>query len=183
MDAPRQEFFIRIFKTVVALSVSRQIIFLCACTGCPIQLFLATGNSAKYLGVLLINERAEGGTCWKYQSSHVWKPPQPWWCTTCRTKAILIPSRRKFRVYCSSAKDSRPGHLKVSRLILEGYQQTQNYSHTDGLPIRYPHTENQFADEPEGLRHFRDHCWKTLGKENSGLSGLFLFRQYLESYI
>ena len=40
---------------------------------------------------------------------------------------------------------------------------------TAGLPIRYLHTKNQFADEPEGLRQFLDHRWKALGKENSDL--------------
>ena len=54
---------------------------------------------------------------------------------------------------------------------------------TAGLPIMWTHTNNQFADEPEGLRHFRDHRWKALGEENSDLLGLFLFRQYFESYI
>ena len=53
---------------------------------------------------------------------------------------------------------------------------------TAGLPIRYPPTNNQFANEPEGLRHFRDHRWKALGEENPILSGLFLFRHYFESY-
>ena len=32
-------------------------------------------------------------------------------------------------------------------------------------------TKNQFAGRPEGLRHFRDHRWKALGKENSNLPG------------
>ena len=54
--------------------------------------------------------------------------------------------------------------------------------HTAGLPIRYQPTNNQFAGEPEGLRHFWDHHWKALGKENSDLPGLFLFRRYFESY-
>ena len=44
-------------------------------------------------------------------------------------------------------------------------------------------TKNQFAKEPEGLRQLRDHRWKTLGEENSDLSGLFLFGRYFESYI
>ena len=39
LDAPRQEFSIRIFKTVAALSVSGQIHFVCVCTGRPIQLY------------------------------------------------------------------------------------------------------------------------------------------------
>ena len=38
MDAPRQELFIRIFKSAVSLLVTRQMIFLCVCTGRPIQL-------------------------------------------------------------------------------------------------------------------------------------------------
>ena len=29
--------------------------------------------------------------------------------------------------------------------------------------------KNQFANEPEGLRQFRDHRWKALGKENPDL--------------
>ena len=53
---------------------------------------------------------------------------------------------------------------------------------TAGLSIRYPPTNNQFANEPEGLRHFRDHRWKALDAENLILSELFLFRQYFESY-
>ena len=51
---------------------------------------------------------------------------------------------------------------------------TDRVLNTAGLLIRYTHTKNQFADEPEGLRHFRDHRWKALSKENSDLSGLFL---------
>ena len=56
-------------------------------------------------------------------------------------------------------------------------------SSTAGLLISYEPTNNQFANEPEGLRHFRDHRWKALGEENLILSGLFLFRHYFESYI
>ena len=37
---PWRELFVRSFKSVVALSVSRQIIFLCVRTGCPIQLYV-----------------------------------------------------------------------------------------------------------------------------------------------
>ena len=54
---------------------------------------------------------------------------------------------------------------------------------TAGLPISETHTKNQSADEPEGLKHFGDHWWEALGKENSDLSGLFLFRHYSESYV
>ena len=54
---------------------------------------------------------------------------------------------------------------------------------TAGLLISYKPTNNQFAKQPEGLRHFRDHRWKALGEENPDLSGLFLFRHYFESYI
>ena len=53
---------------------------------------------------------------------------------------------------------------------------------TAGLPILWTHTNNQFANKPEGLRHFRDHRWKALGKENPDLSGPFLFRHYFVSY-
>ena len=38
LDAPRQELFIRAFKSVVALSLSWQIDFLCVHIGRPIQL-------------------------------------------------------------------------------------------------------------------------------------------------
>ena len=55
-------------------------------------------------------------------------------------------------------------------------------SFTAGLLISDEPTNNQFANEPEGLRHFRDHRWKALGEENPILSGLFLFRHYFESY-
>ena len=44
---------------------------------------------------------------------------------------------------------------------------------TVGLPISDMHTDNQFANEPEGLRHFRDHRWKALSEENPDLSGPF----------
>ena len=54
---------------------------------------------------------------------------------------------------------------------------------TAGLLFLEAHTNNQFGKQLEGLRHFRDHCWKALGEENSDLLGLFLFRQYFESYI
>ena len=49
---------------------------------------------------------------------------------------------------------------------------------TAGLPISDTHTKSQFADKPEGLRHFRYHHWKALGKENSDLFGLFLLKHY-----
>ena len=39
LDAPHRDLFISIFKSVVALSVLRQIIFLFACIGRPIQLY------------------------------------------------------------------------------------------------------------------------------------------------
>ena len=55
-------------------------------------------------------------------------------------------------------------------------------SDTAGLPMQWTHTNNQFAKQPEGLRHFRDHRWKALGEANLNLSGLFLFRHYFESY-
>ena len=54
---------------------------------------------------------------------------------------------------------------------------------TAGLPISETHTKNQFLDEPEELRQFRDHSLKGLGEENLDLSGLFLFKHYFESYI
>ena len=53
---------------------------------------------------------------------------------------------------------------------------------TAGLLFLETHTNNQFANEPEGLRHFRDHRWKALGEENQDLSGPFLFRHYFGSY-
>ena len=58
-------------------------------------------------------------------------------------------------------------------LKLEGGTDLYVWLTTAGLLIR-THTENQFADELEGLRHFRDHHWKALGGENSDLSDLFL---------
>ena len=45
LDAPRRELFIRIFKFVVVLSVSRQINFVCVCTGRPIQLYDQRGRA------------------------------------------------------------------------------------------------------------------------------------------
>ena len=39
LDAPGRELFICIFKSAVALLVLRQIIFVCVCTGHPIQLY------------------------------------------------------------------------------------------------------------------------------------------------
>ena len=45
--------------------------------------------------------------------------------------------------------------------------------HTAGLPISKTHKKHQFADKPEGLRQFRDHHWKALGKENLNLPGFF----------
>ena len=52
---------------------------------------------------------------------------------------------------------------------------------TAGLPISDTYTKNPFSDKLKGLRQFRDHRWKSLGKENSDLSRLFLFRHYFES--
>ena len=37
---------------------------------------------------------------------------------------------------------------------------------TAGLLFLETHANNQFAKQPEGLRHFRDHRWKALGEEN-----------------
>ena len=70
--------------------------------------------------------------------------------------------------------------------LLGGYVSSWVYFRgrsTAGLPIGYTHTKHRFADEPEGLRRFRDHRGKALGEENPDLSGLFLFRHYFESYI
>ena len=39
LDASRRELFVRIFKSAVALLVSRQINCVCVRTGCPIQLY------------------------------------------------------------------------------------------------------------------------------------------------
>ena len=36
--------------------------------------------------------------------------------------------------------------------------------------------DNQFANEPEGLRQFQDRRWKALGEENPDLSGLFFVK-------
>ena len=51
-----------------------------------------------------------------------------------------------------------------------------------GLPFSETHTEHQFANEPEGLRKFRDHRWKALGEENSDLSGIFFCDHFLISH-
>ena len=53
---------------------------------------------------------------------------------------------------------------------------------TAGLLFLETHTNNQFAKELEGLRHFQDHRRKALDEENPILSCLFLFRHYFESY-
>ena len=45
---------------------------------------------------------------------------------------------------------------------------------TAKLDPQYTQMKNDFANKPKGLRRFRDHCWKALGKENSDLLGLFL---------
>ena len=37
---------------------------------------------------------------------------------------------------------------------------------TAGLSVNYKPTKNQFASEPEELRQFRDHRWKSLGEKN-----------------
>ena len=44
---------------------------------------------------------------------------------------------------------------------------------TVGLDAQYKPTENQFANEPKGLRRFRDHRWKSLGEETPDLPGIF----------
>ena len=93
-----------------------------------------------------------------------------------------------------SVKKFTPSHLANQSInqslwlnyVLEQSNRENNRSinsgSTAGLLISYTHTNNQFANEPEGLRHFRDHRWKALGEENPDLSGLFLFRHYFESY-
>ena len=42
-------------------------------------------------------------------------------------------------------------------------------TYTAGLLFLETHADNQFAKQPEGLRHFRDHHWKALGEENPDL--------------
>ena len=53
---------------------------------------------------------------------------------------------------------------------------------TAGLPISETHKKNQFTNEPEGLRQFRDHCWKALGENNLDLSGSIFCDHFLTSY-
>ena len=42
--------------------------------------------------------------------------------------------------------------------------------------------EKSFFKEPEGLRQFRDHRWKALGKKNSDLTGIFFCDHFFASY-
>ena len=42
---------------------------------------------------------------------------------------------------------------------------------TAGLDVKSEPTKNIFAGKSEGLRQFRDHHWKALGKENPNLLG------------
>ena len=63
------------------------------------------------------------------------------------------------------------------------YEDRRAIDFTARLDAQYEPTKNQFASKPEGLQQFRDQGWKALGKDNSDLSGLFLFRHYFESYI
>ena len=55
------------------------------------------------------------------------------------------------------------------------------YVATAGLPISYIHTQ-KIASKPEGLRRFRDHHWKSLGKENSDLPRIFLCKPLFASF-
>ena len=52
-----------------------------------------------------------------------------------------------------------------------------------GLPISVSetHTKNQFANEPEGTRQFRDHHWKVLGEKSSDLPSIFFCNHFLNS--
>ena len=71
--------------------------------------------------------------------------------------------------------DSSPRKQKLKTIILAKIT-------TAGLPISETHTNNQFADEPEEIRQFRDHRWKALGEKNSDLSGLFFCDRFLTFY-
>ena len=51
---------------------------------------------------------------------------------------------------------------------------------TAGLDVQYEPTKKQFANEPEGLRHFRDHRWKALGKENLDLLCIFFSDHFFD---
>ena len=66
VNAPCQDRFIRIFNSVVDLLVSQQIIFLCVCTKCPIQLYdcrLMHRNSTdpKYIMLLKTTPKMKRG--------------------------------------------------------------------------------------------------------------------------
>ena len=48
--------------------------------------------------------------------------------------------------------------------LLPGQRACTVKNTTAGLLISDEPTNNQFSKQPEGLRHFRDHRWKALGK-------------------
>ena len=49
-----------------------------------------------------------------------------------------------------STRPSKDHHLRNRRLV----DLFESYLSTAGMPISQTHTKNQFANEPEGLRHF-----------------------------
>ena len=65
---------------------------------------------------------------------------------------------------------------------LQNFVNPKQAVNTAGLDIQYEPTKNQFANEPEGLRHFRDHRWKALGEENPDLLCIFFSDHFLTSY-
>ena len=87
--------------------------------------------------------------------------------------ASSSPLSRRWHVGSESGSIVQYKQITIKAIIIN----------TAGLLISDTHKNNQFANEPEGLRHFRDHRWKALGEENPILSGFFLFRHYFESYI
>ena len=66
---------------------------------------------------------------------------------------------------------------KMPRKLVKGGEQLLQLDWTSNTSRQ----KNQFANEPEGLRHFQDHRWKALVEENPDLLCIFFSDHFLTS--
>ena len=92
---------------------------------------------------------------------------------------VCMVDTKRLTIACCVGYPRAPRTIVDNHCFSKNVSISRHQSVTAGLPISDTHTKNQFANGPEGLRHFRDHRWKALGEENPDLSGPFLFRHYL----
>ena len=102
-----------------------------------------------------------------------------------RYSDTLMTSSPSLGMSCSTALLRSSMSLMVLHvttvLQLTSFNAVHTSYATAGLDVQYEPTKNQFFNEPEGLRHFRDHRWKALGEENPDLLGIFFSDHFLTS--